>query len=41
MRSRREERAAWSIVKNVLSLARALEGGGDRLNYRGQFARCE
>ena len=41
MRSRRDKRAAWSTVKGVLALARAIERGGDRLDHGGQLARCE
>src|SRR3954464_12965699 len=41
MRSRRVERAAWSTVKSVLALARALEGGGHRLKHRSELARRE
>ena len=41
MRSRRDERAAWSTVKSVLALARALERRRDRLDHRRQFAGCE
>ena len=41
MRSRNEERAAWSIVMKALALARAFESGGDGLNDRCQLARRE
>ena len=41
MRSRSEESAAWSIVKIVLALARALERRRDGLDDRRKFARRE
>src|SRR6266567_6704043 len=41
MRSRRDKSAAWSTVKGVLALARAIERGGDWLDHGGQLARSE
>src|SRR5438067_11645588 len=41
MRSRKDERAAWSTVTSVLALARALEGGGHGLEHRRQLGRRE
>jgi hypothetical protein len=38
MRSRNEERAAWSIVTKALTLAWAFERGRDGLDDRGEFA---
>jgi hypothetical protein len=41
MRSRSDARAAWSTVKSLLALARALERGRNWLDDRGEFARRE